>query len=68
MGGSAIAAISHAKATGMYLDEENDNDKGVDADMKLLSDDMLKKHRVGGRMVTRREIVRSKQCERFFLP
>lgn len=28
-----------------------------------LTDDDLKKHRVGGRLVTRREIQRSKKCE-----
>ncbi len=36
--------------------------KGLDDDEKL-SDDDLKRHRVGGRLVTRREIVRSKKCE-----
>lgn len=34
-----------------------------------LTDDELKKHRVGGRLVTRREIIRSKKCLlRFFWP
>ena len=28
-----------------------------------LTDDDLKRHRVGGRLVTRREILRSKKCE-----
>jgi ubiquitin carboxyl-terminal hydrolase 25 len=32
------------------------------SDPSKLTDDELKKHRVGGRMVTRREIVRSKKC------
>lgn len=32
----------------------NDNEK--------LTDEDLKKHRVGGRLVTRREIVRSRKC------
>lgn len=31
--------------------------------LEEVTDDDLKKHRVGGRLVTRREIVRSKQCE-----
>ncbi len=31
-----------------------------------LTDDELKKHRVGGRLVTRREIQRSKKCEFLF--
>lgn len=60
-----MAAISHAKATGMYVDDndQNGSDK-PDTNMNMkLSDDVLKKHRVGGRLVTRREIVRSKQCE-----
>ena len=34
-----------------------------------LTDEDLKKHRVGGRLVTRREIVRSRQCPYLsFLP
>lgn len=32
-----------------------------------LSDDDLKRHRVGGRLVTRREIVRSKKCRRVLM-
>lgn len=31
-----------------------------------LSDDDLKRHRVGGRLVTRREIIRSKKCTPLF--
>jgi ubiquitin carboxyl-terminal hydrolase 25 len=34
--------------------------KSLDDDK--LSDDDLKRHRVGGRLVTRREIARSKKC------
>lgn len=32
------------------------------------TDDDLKRHRVGGRLVTRREIIRSKKCEQFSRP
>lgn len=41
--------------TATKLDEFIDEDK--------LTDDDLKKHRVGGRLVTRREIIRSKKCK-----
>ena len=34
--------------------------KSLDDDK--LTDDELKRHRVGGRLVTRREILRSKKC------
>lgn len=33
------------------------------ADTDKFTDDDLKRHRVGGRNVTRREVVRSKKCE-----
>jgi ubiquitin carboxyl-terminal hydrolase 25/28 len=44
----------------------------ANADQKLLddekvSDDALKQHRVGGRLVTRREVGRSKKCTCYFL-
>lgn len=32
-----------------------------------LTDDDLKRHRVGGRLVTRREIARAKKCTKFIL-
>ena len=32
-------------------------------DLSKFTDDELKKHRVGGRMVTRREVTRSKKCK-----
>ena len=35
-------------------------------DDEKLSDEDLKRHRVGGRLVTRREIMRSKKCMLFF--
>lgn len=35
-------------------------------DNEKLTDEDLKKHRVGGRLVTRREIVRSRKCSSFF--
>ena len=35
------------------------------ADPSKFTDDELKKHRVGGRMITRREVSRSKKCKRF---
>ena len=38
-----------------------------DDDDKLTYDE-LKRHRVGGRLVTRREIARSKQCALSFFP
>ena len=34
-------------------------------DDEKLSDEDLKRHRVGGRLVTRREIMRSKKCMLF---
>ena len=36
---------------------------GAKADDSKFTDDDLKRHRVGGRLVTRREISRSKRCE-----
>lgn len=41
------------------------DDKAIDDDK--LTDDDLKRHRVGGRLVTRKEIARSKKCKLFFL-
>jgi len=41
--------------TATKLDAFIDEDK--------LTDNDLKKHRVGGRLVTRREIIRSKKCK-----
>ena len=38
-----------------------ETEKMIDDDK--LKDDDLKNHRVGGRMVTRREVVRSRKCE-----
>jgi len=35
-------------------------------DEEKLTEDDLKKHRVGGRLVTRREIIRSKKCKILF--
>lgn len=34
-----------------------------DVDDSKLTEDDLKRHRVGGRLVTKREILRSKKCE-----
>lgn len=34
----------------------------VPLEEEKLTDDDLKRHRVGGRLVTRREIIRSKKC------
>ena len=39
---------------------QNSSGKGMDEDK--LTDDDLKRHRVGGRLVTRKEILRSKKC------
>lgn len=35
------------------------------SDLDKFTDDDLKRHRVGGRLVTRREIARSKKCKVF---
>ena len=34
-------------------------------DEEKLTDDDLKRHRVGGRLVTRKEILRSKKCSHY---
>ena len=39
------------------------NSEGKYLDDSKVTDDDLKRHRVGGRLVTRREIQRSKRCE-----
>jgi ubiquitin carboxyl-terminal hydrolase 25 len=38
------------------------NSSGKSMDEDKLTDDDLKRHRVGGRLVTRKEILRSKKC------
>ena len=43
---------------------QNYSGKSIEEDK--LTDDDLKRHRVGGRLVTRKEILRSKKCLYYF--
>lgn len=64
---SCLCADAHIAQYFYTIKDLRDALATANANLELkFSDDELKKHRVGGRLVTRREVVRSRKCQYHF--